>query len=92
MRLWQAKIGLQSFVMRFSQAAHKVAQENSLLYGKFAMWSLVCKYVQNMSNRSNHVEASVEAKLHSQEKLIKGKAVGPCLDSDRDQFTVEGIL
>ena len=31
-RLWQAKIGLQSFVMRFFQAAHRVAQENSFCF------------------------------------------------------------
>ena len=34
-RLWQTKIGLWSFVTRFTQAAHRVAQEN-----QFALWEV----------------------------------------------------
>ena len=118
MRLWQVKIGLRSFVVQFSQVAHRVALENL-----FVLW-----------DGSNYVEASVltaeviswkpfrrlaKEKAPLAREIDKGKEcwnfawlkenvsvpvswegktkehsmlVGDCIDSDRDQFTVKGIL
>ena len=73
-RLWQAKIGLWSFAMQFSQGAHGLHEKTCLLCEMFAMRSKACEYVQSKSDRSNRMCLYLRGSAESVSKIDQRKS------------------